>query len=95
MRIFFGVAGPNLISSFHVIGEILDRVYLQGDLVSPPQQSVQTTLVAPGGAATVEFRVEVPGNYILVDHAITRTIDKGALGILVVEGAENREVFLP
>lgn len=95
VRLFFGVAGPNLISSFHVIGEILDRVYNQGDLLSPPLQSVQTTLVPSGGAVMMEFAVEVPGNYILVDHSITRTIDKGALGILVVEGPDNPEVYQP
>ncbi len=95
VRIYFGVGGPNLISSFHVIGEIFDRVYTMGDLVSPPAQSVQTTIALPGGATAVEFAVEVPGNYILVDHALSRTIDKGALGILVVEGQENPDVFQP
>jgi len=93
VRIFFGVGGPNLISSFHVIGEIFDRVYLMGDVVSPPQQSVQTTLIAPGGAAIVDFKVQVPGTFILVDHALTRAIDKGALGILVVAGSSNPEVY--
>lgn len=95
VRIYFGVGGPNLMSSFHVIGEIFDRVYPQGDLVSPPQQSVQTTLAMPGGAVAVEFAVEVPGNYILVDHALSRTIDKGALGILAVAGPDNPDVFEP
>ncbi len=93
VRIFFGVGGPNLISSFHVIGEIFDRVYLMGDLVSAPQQSVQTTAVVPGGAVAVEFRVEVPGTYFLVDHSLVRAIDKGALGFLVAEGPANPEVF--
>ncbi|OGS47437.1 MAG: nitrite reductase, copper-containing [Euryarchaeota archaeon RBG_16_67_27] len=93
VRIFLGVGGPNLISSFHVIGEIFDRVYLMGDLVSAPQQSVQTTLVAPGGSAMVEFKVQVPATYILVDHALSRTIDKGALGQLVVSGAEDPTVY--
>ncbi len=95
IRIFFGVGGTNLISSFHVIGEIFDRVYTMGDLVSAPAQSVQTTVAPPGGATAVEFAVEVPGNYILVDHALSRTIDKGALGILVVEGLDNPDVFQP
>lgn len=92
VRIFFGVGGPNLTSSFHVIGEIFDRVYNQGSLTSPPLTDVQTTLVPPGGAAMVEFRLDVPGNYILVDHALSRA-EKGLAGILQVTGPENPEIF--
>ena len=92
VRIFFGVGGPNFISSFHVIGEIFERVYDQASLTSPPLLDVQTTLVAPGGATMVEFAVEVPGNYILVDHALSR-MERGLAGYLVVEGDENPEVF--
>ena len=55
IRIYYGVGGPNLASSFHIIGEIFERVYQEGDLVSPPRKSVQTTLVPPGGAAVVEL----------------------------------------
>lgn len=95
IRMYVGVGGPNLMSSFHIIGEIFDRVYIQGDLVSPPKQSVQTTIVAPGAALAVEFAVEVPGNFILVDHAIVRAIDKGAIGILTVSGPDNPDVFEP
>jgi len=97
VRIFFGVGGPNLISSFHVIGEIFDRVYLMGDLVSTPQQSVQTTLVVPGGATIVEFRVDygtpTGATYLLVDHALSRAIDKGAVGHLIVTGAADSSVY--
>jgi len=92
VRIFFGNAGPNLISSFHVIGEIFDRVYREADLVSPPAQSVQTTLVPAGGATVVEFKVEVPGDYTLVDHAIFR-VEKGAVGFLKVEGAPRHDLY--
>lgn len=92
VRIFFGVGGPNLTSSFHVIGEIFDRVYNQGSLTSPPLTDVQTTLVPPGGAAMVEFKLDVPGNYILVDHALSRA-EKGLAGILHVTGPENPEIF--
>jgi nitrite reductase (NO-forming) len=95
VRIFFGVGGPNLISSFHVIGEMFDRVYSLGDVLSPPQQMVQTILVPPGGAAIVDFKVEVPGDYLLVDHALSRTINKGALGILRVAGPPNPAIFNP
>lgn len=92
VRIFFGVAGQ-LPSNFHIIGEIFDRLYPEGDILSPPHRNVQTTLVPGGGAAMVEFTPEVPGKYLLVDHALTRAIDRGALGELIVEGSERPELF--
>ena len=92
VRIFFGVGGPNFTSSFHVIGEIFDRVYDQASLTSPPLTNIQTTLVPPGGATMVEFKVDVPGRYILVDHALSR-LERGLVGFLLVEGNENPEVF--
>lgn len=92
VRIFFGVGGPNKISSFHVIGEIFDRVYDQGSLTSPPLTDVQTTLVAPGGATMVEFTADYPGNYTLVDHALSR-VEKGLAGILKVKGEADPEIF--
>jgi nitrite reductase (NO-forming) len=97
VRIFFGVGGPNLTSSFHVIGEIFDRVATEGGAYEDPSRwatNVQTTGVPAGGATTVEFTVEVPGDYILVDHSLGRVI-KGAAGILRVSGPENPDVFLP
>ncbi len=92
VRIFFGVGGPNLTSSFHVIGEIFDRVYAEG--ASEFVTNVQTTLVPTGGATIVEFKLEVPGNYVLVDHSLGR-LEKGLAGILEVEGPANPEVFNP
>ncbi len=92
VRIYFGVGGPNAISSFHVIGEILDRVYDLASLTSPPMTNVQTTLVPPGGATMVEFKVEVPGRYILVDHALSR-LERGLAGYLIVDGEANPEIF--
>jgi nitrite reductase (NO-forming) len=92
IRIFFGVGGPNLTSSFHVIGEIFDRVYDQASLTSPPLTDVQTTLVPPGGATMVEFKVDYPGNYVIVDHALARA-EKGLTGVLVVKGKANPEIF--
>ncbi|QIB53265.1 nitrite reductase, copper-containing [Pseudomonas sp. OIL-1] len=92
VRIFFGVGGPNLVSSFHVIGEIFDRVYDQASLTSPPLTDVQTTLVPPGGATMVEFDTEYPGKYILVDHALSRA-EKGLVGILTVNGEADAEIF--
>lgn len=92
VRIFFGVGGPNFTSSFHVIGEIFDRVYDQASLTSPALTNVQTTLVPPGGATMVEFSLEVPGRYILVDHALAR-LQRGLAGFLIAEGAENPDIF--
>lgn len=92
IRIFFGV-GPHIASNFHVIGAILDKLYPEGDIVSPPHRNVQTTIVPPGGAMMTEFKVEVPGKYLLVDHSLSRAIDKGALGELVVEGPDQPETF--
>jgi nitrite reductase (NO-forming) len=92
VRIFFGVGGPNFTSSFHVIGEIFDRVYDQASVTSPALTDIQTTLVPPGGATMVEFDLEVPGRYILVDHALSR-LQRGLAGFLIVEGAENSEII--
>lgn len=92
VRIFFGVGGPNFISSFHVIGEIFDRVYNYGSLTTPPLTDVQTTLVPPGGATMVEFKLDVPGRYILVDHALARA-ERGLAGYLYAEGEENQAIF--
>ncbi|WP_447043872.1 copper-containing nitrite reductase [Vreelandella sp. H-I2] len=92
VRIFFGVGGPNATSSFHVIGEIFDKVYDQASLTSPPLTDVQTTLVPPGGATMVEFEVDYPGKYIVVDHALSR-LEKGLAGFLHVNGEANADVF--
>jgi nitrite reductase (NO-forming) len=92
VRIFFGVGGPNYTSSFHVIGEIFDRVYSQGSLTSAPLKDVQTTTVPPGGAVVVDFKLEVPGKYMLVDHALTR-VERGLAGVLEVTGPDNPDVF--
>ncbi len=92
VRLYFGNGGPNLTSSFHVIGEIFDRVYQEGGIL-PNQRQVQTTLVPAGGSTMVEFRLEVPGTYILVDHSLFRAFNKGALGMLKVEGNENLLVY--
>lgn len=91
VRLFVGNGGPNLVSSFHVIGEIFDTVRQEGGTVE--QHNVQTTLIPSGGAAMVEFRTDVPGSYVLVDHSIFRAFNKGALGILKVDGPENKQVY--
>lgn len=94
LRLFFGVGGPNLTSSFHVIGAVFDRVFPEGSLTSPPQTHVQTTHVSTGGATMVEFTARVPGTYSMVDHSLGR-MEKGAAGQIVVEGPGNADVFQP
>ncbi|MCO6460682.1 MAG: nitrite reductase, copper-containing [Saprospiraceae bacterium] len=91
VRLFVGNGGPNLVSSFHVIGEIFDNVYTEGGTVV--NHNVQTTIIPSGGAAIVEFKVDVPGEYVLVDHSIFRAFNKGAIGKLKVTGNENEKVF--
>jgi nitrite reductase (NO-forming) len=91
VRIYMGNGGPNLVSSFHVIGEIFDKVHIEGgDMIN---ENVQTTLIPAGGAAIVEFKVDVPGTFILVDHSIFRAFNKGALGMLKVEGKEDKKIY--
>jgi len=92
VRIFFGNAGPNLTSAFHVIGSNFTRVYREGDVVSPPGQYVQTTTVPPGSATVVDMDMYVPGTYTIVDHAIFR-LDKGAVGYLNVSGPPQPEMY--
>jgi nitrite reductase (NO-forming) len=94
VRIFMGVGGPNFTSSFHVIGEIFDRVYTWGDLIDPPAMGVQTVSVPPGGAIMTEFKLEVPGRYLLVDHALAR-LERGLLGFLMVDGDKQPDIFKP
>jgi len=91
VRIFVGNGGPNLISSFHVIGEVFDEAHPDG--ATQALTNVQTTTIPAGGATWVEFTVDVPGEYTLVDHALGRALDKGALAVIVAEGDANPSVF--
>jgi nitrite reductase (NO-forming) len=92
IRLFFGVGGPNFTSSFHVIGEIFDKVYPMGSATSRVVNDVQTVTVPPGGAVITDLKLEVPGTYVLVDHALSR-VNKGLAGFLEVEGPANPQVF--
>lgn len=94
VRLYVGNIGPNGTSSFHIIGEIFDKVYVEGAIGGTVNQNVQTTLIPSAGAVIVEFQVDVPGAYLLVDHSIFR-IAKGAVGILSVSGKDNPSIFNP
>jgi nitrite reductase (NO-forming) len=91
VRLFIGNGGPNLVSSFHMIGEIFDKVWFEGG--THFQENVQTTLIPAGGAAIAEFHTVVPGSFVIVDHSIFRAFNKGALAILKVSGPENKLVY--
>lgn len=92
VRLYFGNIGPNSVSSFHIIGEIFDKVYVEGAIGGVINKNVQTTLVPSAGSVILEFKVDVPGAYLLVDHSIFR-VAKGALGILSAEGDSNPSIF--
>ncbi|MDE1898568.1 MAG: nitrite reductase, copper-containing [Xanthomonadaceae bacterium] len=91
VRLFVGDGGPNLVSSFHVIGQIFDDVNVEGGTLV--NHNVQTTLIPAGGAVTVEMKTLVPGTFLLVDHSITRAFMQGALGQLVVSGPAAPAIY--
>ena len=91
IRFFVGNGGPNLVSSFHVIGNIFDTVYEEGGTTLA--HNVQTTLIPAGGAAIVEFQPKVPGTYTFLDHSILRAFNKGCIGQLKVTGEANAAIF--
>ena len=91
VRVYFGVGGPNKVSSFHVIGEVFDRVYSEGS-TSAVKDHVQTTLVPAGGATIVDFKVNYPGKFTLVDHSLSRAA-KGGAGTLEVTGHADDSVY--
>lgn len=95
VRIYIGNGGVNLISSFHVIGEIFDAVNPEGAMGdgTTPHANVQTTAVLPGGSSIVEFKVDYPGKYLLVDHALAR-MNKGAWAVLEVMGEKDDSVIM-
>ena len=93
VRLFFGVGGPNFTSSFHLIGSIMDAVYPSG-AVDAPQHGVQTISVNPGSAVIADFKMLVPGHFVIVDHALTR-VERGLKGLLIVEGPEDPDIFRP
>ena len=92
VRLFVGNGGPNLTSSFHAIGQIFDSVWAEGNTTTVTH-NVQTTLIPAGGSSIVDFKADVPGNAILVDHALTRAFNRGAVGMVRVSGPEDKLVY--
>jgi nitrite reductase (NO-forming) len=92
VRIFFGDGGPNIGSNFHVIGEIFDKVY-----AGAPQTFVgneETVYIPPGSMSVFEMKLNEPGQYLLVDHALWRT-GEGAAGMLMVSGDWDSTIYSP
>lgn len=94
IRIYIGNGGVSLVSAFHIIGEIFDNAYPEASITTAPLKNTQTITVLPGGSAIVEFTADVPGKYLLVDHALSR-MNKGAWATLEVEGSERPDIFKP
>jgi nitrite reductase (NO-forming) len=92
VRLFVGDGGPNLTSSFHVIGQIFDTVWAEGNM-NTPTRNVQTTMIPAGGSAIVDFKISVPGTFIVVDHSLSRAFNRGALAQLKVNGEENKIIY--
>jgi nitrite reductase (NO-forming) len=94
-RIYFVNEGLALDSNFHPIGSHWDLVYPEAATHQANRviRGSQSTLVVAGGGTVVEVQGLVPETILLVDHALARTFDKGALATIVVSGAENPEIF--
>ncbi len=92
IRLFVGV-GSHVAANFHIIGVVFDKLYKDGSITNPPLKDVQTTTISPGSVVMIEFTAAVPGKYFLVDHSLSRSIDKGALAELIIEGPEQPELY--
>ncbi len=91
VRLYVGNGGPNLVSSFHAIGQIFTKVYMEGG--TQTNDDVQTTLIPSGGATIVEMKMQVPEVINLVDHSIFRAFNKGAIAQIKVAGPENPSLY--
>jgi nitrite reductase (NO-forming) len=91
VRLYVGNGGPNLISSFHPIGQLFTKVYMEAG--SEINRDVQTTLIPAGGATIVEMKMQVPEVINLVDHSIFRAFNKGAIAQIKVTGPEDPSIF--
>lgn len=93
VRVYFASGGPNLTSSLHAIGNVWSRYYRDGDLLSEPARNVETAPVAPGTVTAGEMEFHVPGPVKIVDHALSRVVHKGMLGVIDVRGEADPELY--
>ena len=85
VRLFVLNVGPSKTSSFHVVGTILDRVWLEGN---PENQmrGMQTVLLGSSNSAIAELLIPEAGQYIMVDHHFANA-SQGAIGVIDATGA--------
>lgn len=95
VRTYFVTGGPNLTSSYHLIGNVWEKLYPEGSLSTDPQTHIQTKPVAPGSTTIATMDFPVPGDYKLVDHALSRVARRGCMSVVRAEGEEDPEVFDP
>jgi nitrite reductase (NO-forming) len=76
-------AGPSLDTAFHVVGAVLARAWVNGDMVDPPQHGIQTASVPAGGGGVFDVTIEHPGIYPFVSHSFA-SVNLGEVGLLRV-----------
>ena len=84
VRLFVLNVGPSNTSSFHVVGTIFDRVYLDGN-PDNKLRGMQTVLLGSSSSAIVEFKIPEPGKYVMVDHHFSNA-SQGAIGLIDATG---------
>jgi nitrite reductase (NO-forming) len=93
VRLYVGNGGPNLVSSFHVIGEIFDRVYPEASVGGALKRNVQTTLIPAGVRRSWSSRSTCRGGSCWSTTASPARWTKGALGSLVVSGDAHPDII--
>jgi nitrite reductase (NO-forming) len=87
-RFYVVAAGPTLDTSFHVVGTVFDRAWVNADVTNPPQNGVQTVLVPAGGGGIFDVKIDEPGLYPFVSHAFAH-VDLGQVGLLKVGNVDG------
>jgi nitrite reductase (NO-forming) len=78
-------AGPSLNTEFHVVGTVLERAWVNADLVDAPQHDIQTAVVPAGGGGVFDVTIGKPGLYPFVSHSFA-SVQMGQVGLLNVGG---------
>jgi nitrite reductase (NO-forming) len=87
-RFYVVDAGPSLNVDFHVVGTLLQRAWVNGDVLDPPQHAIQTATVPAGGSGIFDVTITKPGLYPVVTHSFA-SVDMGAVGLLNVGGVSG------
>ena len=91
-RVYFANGSPNLLSTWHPIGNVWSRLYRDGDLLTDPELNIETAPVVSGTTAAGEMEFPVLGLVKIIEHALTRAARHGALDITNVSGEPTRDV---